>query len=151
MTAADAYFLYKGRELSEQYFRTEKSLIQSVSTDHFSDKAMSGKFFAEFIALIIKSRLWALLQKKRPGQDKAEDSLDVMEAVQELEKIEMVRRDDGRYTLDSTLSKTQKEILLALGMKIEDIQADAAKVSVLLSEAATEIYTVAEEDETFWL
>ncbi len=151
MTAADAYFLYKGRHLSDNYFRTEKSLIQSVSTDLFSDKAMSGKFFAEFIALIIKSRLWALLQKKRPGQDKTEGSLDVMEAVQELEKIEMVRRNNGKYTLDSTLTKTQKEILLSLGMKMEDVQADAAKISDILSKATTEIYTVAEEDETFWL
>ncbi len=151
MTAADAYYAYKGRDLSENYFRTDKVLPEAERADYSSDKALSGNFFAEFIALIIKSRLWYLLQKRHPKQELTECSPDVMEAVQQLERIEMVRRNDGRYALDSALTKTQKEILLSLGMTMEDVRAEAARISGLLSEAATEIYNIAEEDETFWM
>ncbi len=151
MSAAEAYSLYKGRDLSENYFRTDKTLPEPAGNDFSSDKAMSGNFFAEFIALIFKSRLWFLLQKKRPGHEQTECSHDVMQAVHELERIEMVRRNDGRYALDSALTKKQKEILLSLGMNMEDVKAEAAKISARLSEAAHEIYTLAEEDEAFWL
>ncbi len=151
MTAADAWHLYKGRELSENFFCTDKYLPDPETTDFCSDDAMPAKFLAGFIALIIKSRIRLLLQKKRPGQDKTEKAMDVRDAVSELDRIEMLRRNDGRYSLDSALTKKQKEVLLRLGLKMEDVKADAAGISALLKNAAAKIYTNEEEDNPFWL
>ena len=49
-------------------------------------------------------------------------------AIRELEKIEMVRRNEGLYKLDHAVSKRQKTILSSFGISEDDI-----------SKAATEI------------
>ena len=54
-------------------------------------------------------------------------------AIRELEKIEMVRRNNGIYKLDHAVTKTQKVILSSFGMNAEDIIRSAEEFGKLLS------------------
>ena len=54
-------------------------------------------------------------------------------AIRELEKIEMVRRNEGTYKLDHAVTKTQKIILSSFGMDEKDIYKDAEKIGQLLA------------------
>ena len=53
-------------------------------------------------------------------------------AIRELEKIEMIRRNNGRYRLDHAVSKRQKIILSSFGMDADSIRSIAAEIGSLL-------------------
>lgn len=55
-------------------------------------------------------------------------------AIRELEKIEMVRLQDGKYRLDYVVTAKQKTILKAFDMDIRSAKAGAEKISRILSE-----------------
>lgn len=50
-----------------------------------------------------------------------------------LQKIEMVRRNNGQYRLDHAVSKRQRTILSAFGMDNDDIRSLANDISSMLS------------------
>ncbi len=56
-------------------------------------------------------------------------------ALRELEKIELVRRSNGRYRLDHAVTKKQKILLSAFGMSDEDIRAAAVEIGDLLDNS----------------
>ena len=55
-------------------------------------------------------------------------------ALRELEKIEMVRRSNGRYRLDHAVTKRQKVILSSFGMDENNIREIASGIGNLLSK-----------------
>ncbi|MCR5121213.1 MAG: hypothetical protein K6B74_02200 [Ruminococcus sp.] len=71
------------------------------------------KIFVEFIALIIRCRIYTLLQKEKERLDKTPNYMTVPAAIKELEKIEMIKGLDGKYRLDHAVTKNQKMILSA--------------------------------------
>ena len=58
--------------------------------------------------------------------------MNVPKAIRELEKIEMVRRNNGQYRLDHALSKKQKIMLSSFGLADADVFGSAAEISNLL-------------------
>ena len=54
-------------------------------------------------------------------------------ALKELEKIEMVRRNNGKYHLDHAVSKKQRILLSAFSMDDQDIRRLATTISKLLA------------------
>ena len=56
-------------------------------------------------------------------------------AIRELEKIEMVRRNNSAYKLDHAVTKIQKTILSSFGLDAFDIRRSAEEYSQLLSAA----------------
>ena len=50
-----------------------------------------------------------------------------------LQKIELVRRNNGQYRLDHAVSKRQRTILSAFGMDNDDIRSLANDISSMLS------------------
>lgn len=54
-------------------------------------------------------------------------------AIRELEKIEMDRRNNGKYKLDHVVTKKQKIILSSFGMDETSIREEATIISNLLS------------------
>ena len=54
-------------------------------------------------------------------------------ALKELEKIEMVRRNNGKYHLDHAVSKKLRILLSAFGMDDQDIRRLATTISKLLA------------------
>jgi len=116
MTAVEALRLYKGRDATEKLFRGDKSYLGNASLRVCSEAAASAKIFIEFVALIIRNRLHNYLSNAKLKNEKKSNYMNVPSAIRELEKIEMIRRGDGIYTLDHAVTATQKEILRTMGL-----------------------------------
>ena len=114
MTADEALNLYKGRDSSEKLFRGDKSYLGNRSLRVHSEAAAENKIFIEFVALIIRNRIYNCL--KDASEDRKANYMTVPAAIRELDKLEMVRLVDNVYRPDHALTSTQKTIFKALGI-----------------------------------
>ena len=135
MTATQALVQYKGRDISEKLFRSDKTFIGSQSERFCSSESMSSKIFLEFIALIVRNRIYNLLKEQMIRLETRQKYMTVPAAIRELEKIEMVRRNNNSYILDHAVTKTQKTILSSFGLGDADIRKSAEEYGRLLSVA----------------
>jgi len=121
MTAKDALELYKSRDTSEKLFRGDK-------------------LFAEFVAVIIRCKMYTLLKNEMERLDKKPNFMTVPAAIRELDKIEMLKRLDGRYRMDHVVTATQKTILAAFGMDDKTIRKQAKDLADMLEKYDKENY-----------
>lgn len=133
MTASEALIQYKGHDISEKLFRADKSFLGSNSMTVHTTKALSAKLFVEFIALIVRNRIYNLLKETMLCLETKSNYMTVPKAIRELEKIEMIRRNNGRYRLDHAVTKKQKIILSSFGLAEEDVENMASEISRLLA------------------
>jgi transposase len=113
MTAKEAITLYKSRDVSEKLFRGDKSYLGNKSMRVSSQESISAKVFIEFIALILRSKIYTYLKEEVVRADKKSNYMTVPAAIRELEKIEMLKLPDKKYRLDHAVTSTQKAILKA--------------------------------------
>ena len=132
MTASEALIQYKGRDISEKLFQADKTFLGSNSMRIHSAEALSAKLFVEFIALIVRNRIYNLLKETMLRLETKTHYLTVPNAIRELEKIEMIRRNNGHYRLDHAVTKKQKIILSSFGMEEEDVFKAAREIDELL-------------------
>ena len=116
MTAKEAIRLYKSRDASEKLFRGDKSYLGNKSIRVYSGESASAKIFIEFVAMIIRCRMYTALSDEKKKLEKRPNYMTVPAAIRELEKIEMVRQLDNVYRLDHAVTATQKTILKAFGI-----------------------------------
>ena len=135
MTASQALIQYKGRDISEKLFRSDKTFIGSKSERVCSSQSISSKIFIEFIALIVRNRIYNLLKEQMIRMESRQKYMTVPAAIRELEKIEMVRRNGGSYKLDHAVTKTQKIILSSFGLDASSISQSAEEISRLLASS----------------
>ena len=145
MTASQALVQYKGRDISEKLFRSDKTFIGSRSERVQSAQSMSSKIFIEFVALIVRNRIYNLLKEQMIRMESRQKYLTVPAALRELEKIEMVRRNNKTYKLDHAVTKTQKIILSSFGLDETDISRNAEEYSKMLT--ATQSFMNKEEPD----
>ena len=145
MSAKEALIHYKGRDVSEKLFSSDKSFIGSKSMRVQSDESLSAKIF---IALIVRNRIYNLLKETLLGMETRQNYMTVPASIRELEKIEMVRRSNGGYRLDHAISKRQRTILSAFGMDDEDIKTLASNINTMLSNNQS-LLTETTEEETY--
>ncbi len=129
MTAKEALCLYKSRDTSEKLFRGDKSYLGDKSLRIYTDDAADAKIFVEFVALIVRNRIYTCLKEKMKSMEKKPNYMTVPAALRELEKIEMVRLTDNVYRLDHAVTKTQKVILSAFGIDVPLIKHWASEIS----------------------
>lgn len=129
MTAADALEQYKSRDVSEKLFRGDKSYLGNKSIRAQGSESVSNKIFIEFIALIIRNRIYTCLKEQMQKNRKKDNFMTVPAALKELEKIEMIRQSDGNYRLDHAVTATQKEILKAFDMTERGIREQAIGIN----------------------
>ena len=110
-----------------------------------SDESMSTKMFVEFIALIIRQRLYNLLKNEMKKLPVKKNYMTVPAALGELKKIYLTRVNNSIYQLDQPLTKTQQTILKAFGLTKEDVSVELAKIAKILKDADAE--TPPETDE----
>jgi transposase len=134
LTAREALDLYKGRDASEKLFRSDKSYLGNRTMRVASNEAQSAKIFIQFIALILRCRIYTDLKAKCESMTKRPNYMTVPAALKELEKIVMIRQLDGCYRLDHAVTKTQKTILSAFGMTDGNIKGKAKEIEKLLQE-----------------
>lgn len=132
MTAREAIELYKSRDASEKLFRSDKSYLGNKSMRVHSDEELSSKVFIQFIALILRSRIYTALKEKSEKMLKKPNYLTVPAALKELEKIVMIRQLDGVYRLDHAVTATQKIILDAFGLNEGNVRYQAKEIGNIL-------------------
>lgn len=129
MTAKEAIEIYKSRDASEKLFRGDKTYLGDRSLRVYSDESAASKIFIEFIALIIRCRMYCCIKDAIKEMEKKPNYMNVPAAIRELEKIEMVRQLDGIYRLDHAVTATQKTILKSFGINAEHVKYRAAYIS----------------------
>ncbi len=134
MTAKDALNLYKSRDASEKLFRGDKSYLGDKSLRVYGDSAAESKIFIEFVALIIRNRIYTALKDEMKRIEKRPNFMTVPAALKELEKIEMVRLTDNMYRLDHAVTARQKTILKAFGMDADIVKYKAEEISRILKK-----------------
>ena len=137
---------YKGRDISEKLFQSDKTFIGSKSERVQSSQSMSSKIFIEFVALIIRNRIYNLLKEQMIRMETKQKYMTVPAAIRELEKIEMVRRNGGNYKLDHAVTRTQKLILSSFGLDETNIQKRAEEYGKLLNISQSYISKEAQDN-----
>lgn len=138
MTAEDALVLYKSRDSSEKLFRGDKSYLGDRAERVYGSESVDTKIFIEFIALIIRNKIYTSLKEEMLKNDQKLNFMTVPAALGELEKIEMVKGLDNEYRLDHAVTKKQKTILNAFGMTAQDIKLKAKELSAELARIEQE-------------
>ena len=136
MTAREAVNLYKSRDASEKLFRGDKAYLGDSTLRVQSTESAEAKILIEFVALIIRNRMYACLKDEVEKSEERDNYMTVPAALRELEKIEMVKQLDDVYRLDHALTKTQKTILKAFQMDAGYIKEHAKQLSIQLSAVA---------------
>ncbi len=132
MTAKEALEIYKGRDASEKLFLSDKTFLGNHCLRVNTDESATSKVFVEFIALIIRNRMYNCLKDAMKEMAKKVNYMTVPAAIRELDKIEMARQLDGVYRLDHAVTATQKTILNAFGMTDANVRYRAKEISRIL-------------------
>lgn len=129
MTAEQALTLYKSRDGSEKLFRGDKSYLGARSERVYSNEAFETKIFIEFVAMIIRCKMYTLLKDEMTRNEKKQNYMTVPAAIKELEKIELIRGGDSEYHMDYVVTATQKAILKAFDMNAKSVIGQAREIS----------------------
>lgn len=135
MSAKNALHLYKSRDESEKLFRADKTFLGNGAFRTSSDRAIGAKSLIEFVALIVRNRIFTYLDSAVEEGTNRQNYMTVPAAIKELEKIEMSRQCDGVYRLDHAVTATQKAILKALRITPSTIPNKAKKIAEELAKA----------------
>ena len=135
MSAKEAIELYKSRDTSEKLFRGEKSYLGNKSIRVYSEESARAKIFVEFVAMILRCKMYTKLKEEMKKLEKKPNYMTVPAALKELEKIEMVRQLDNVYRLDHAVTANQKTILNAFGLDANHIKYYASELSKELKKA----------------
>ena len=132
MSASDALELYKSRDCSEKLFRGDKSYLGEKTMRVYETEPLHAKIFIEFVALIIRNKIYTCLKDRMKMIGKKENYMTVPAAVRELNKIELIRQADGIYRLDHAVTATQKDILQAFNLTAADVKKEAVELGTIL-------------------
>ena len=133
MSAEEALDLYKSRDASEKLFCQDKSFLGDSCLRVAGNTAAQAKIFIEFIALIMRSKLYIYLKNRMTEDDRKSNFMTVPAAIRELEKIELSRHLDSVYRQDHAVTATQKAILGAFGLDADYISEQARMISQRLA------------------
>ena len=133
MSAEEALTLYKSRDSSEKLFRGDKSYLGDNAEKVYGSESLDSKVFIEFVALIIRNRIYTCLKEEMLRNEKKLNFMTVPAALRELDKIEMIKGLDNEYRLDHAVTATQKAILAAFNMTAQDVKLRAKELSAELA------------------
>ena len=133
MTAETALDLYKSRDGSEKLFRGDKSYLGERSMRVYHDEPAHSKIFIEFVALIIRNKIYTCLKDRMKELHKKKNYMTVPAALKELDKIELIRQADETYILDHAVTATQKDILQAFNLTVANVRKEAVELGKRLS------------------
>ena len=133
MSAKDALETYKSRDENEKLFRGDKSYLGDKSMRVCTDERTSSKILIEFVALLIRCRLYTYIKDAFRNESSKPNYATVPAAIRELEKMEMSRGYDGVYRLDHAVTRRQKDILKCFGMDADMVKLKADEIGRILT------------------
>ena len=134
MTAKQALEIYKGRDASEKLFLSDKTFLGNHALRSGTEESAAAKIFIEFVALIIRNRMYNYLKDAMKEMAKKPNYMSVPAAIRELDKIEMSRQLDGIYRMDHAVTATQKTILKAFGLSEDNVKYRVEEISKRLEK-----------------
>ena len=137
MTAEEALDLYKSRDCSEKLFRGDKSYLGEKTMRVYHDEPIHSKIFIEFIALIIRNKIYTCLKDRMKEIRKKKNYMTVPAALKELDKIELVRQADGVYRVDHAVTAVQKDILQGFNINAAAVMKEAKNLGEQMSRLTT--------------
>ena len=129
MTAKEAIMLYKSRDTSEKLFCADKTFLGDHCVRVHSTESAEAKVFIEFVALIVRCRIYTLLMEQKKKMTRKQNYMTVPMAMEELAKIDLSKQADQIYRMDHAVTATQKVILEAFDMDADYIKTEARKIS----------------------
>ena len=133
MTAADAKIGYSRRDCVEKVFLALKSHMGMDKYGVHTEAAMHAKAVVWFVASIIYSHIFASTSGLR-GNDRKRFTVPAV--VRLLEEVEATRDpDDGTYSRRYQLTRAQKDVLRAIGVKAARIDEAIRKIPDLARTA----------------
>ncbi len=138
MTAEEALELYKSRDESEKLFRGDKSYLGNKSMRTYTDENTDAKILIEFVALIIRSRIYTNIKSATLNFTIKPNYATVPAVLKELDKIEITKHFDNVYRLDHPVTKKQKDILSYFGISEDDVRNEAEALSEILKKKEAE-------------
>ena len=137
MTAEEALDLYKSRDCSEKLFRGDKSYLGERTMRVYKDEPTHAKIFIEFVALIIRNKIYTCLKDRMKEIKKKKNYMTVPAALKELDKIELIRQADKVYRLDHAITATQKDILQGFNISGTSIIKEVTNLGEQMSKLTT--------------
>lgn len=137
MTAEEALDLYKSRDCSEKLFRGDKSYLGERTMRVYQDEPTHSKIFIEFVALVIRNKIYTCLKDQMKKIKKKKNYMTVPAALKELDKIELIRQADGVYRLDHAVTAVQKDILQGFNISGTAIIKEATNLGEQMSKLTT--------------
>lgn len=134
MSAKEALEIYKGRDASEKLFLSDKTFLGNHCLRVGSDESAASKIFIEFVALIIRNRMYNYLKDEMKEMASKPNYMTIPAAIRELDKVEMSRQLDGIYRLDHAITAKQKTILKAFGLTEANVKYRAQEISKKLEQ-----------------
>lgn len=134
MTAKDAISIYRSRDESEKLFCADKSFLGNRTLGVYSEESVEGKIFIEFVALIIRCRLYTLIKEEVARTGSRSNYMNVPAAINQLEHIRIVWQADQVYRLTQALTNAQKAILSAFGMNEKYVKQEAKNIGEYLHD-----------------
>ena len=87
MTAKEALHIYKSRDMSEKVFRGDKTYLGDKSLRVHSTESTSSKIFIEFVAMIIRNKMYTSLFDEMKRLNKKPNYMTVPATIKELKKV----------------------------------------------------------------
>ena len=112
---------------------SDKSYLGERSMRVYHDEPAHSKIFIEFVALIIRNKIYTCLKDRMKELHKKKNYMTVPAALKELDKIELIRQADGTYILDHAVTATQKDILQAFNLTAANVRKEAVELGKRLS------------------
>lgn len=100
-----------------------------------------------FVVYSSEIRDFGLLKDEMLKLNVRKNYMTVPAAIKELDKIELVRINQGRYQLDHAITKNQEEILRAFGLTKNHVMARASSISEMIAGSENTSFTEETDDE----
>jgi hypothetical protein len=143
MDAKTALIAYKSRDINEKLNAVSKTFLGNTSYRVSDKNHLRGKGFIVFLGMIIRQSIFLSLQQEETRKGKPVQMYEVPKALDELEKIAVVKYSNGIYSQRIPLTCAQKQIIKAFKLNssvaAERIKAIAEKLTAI-SKNAKETY-----------
>ena len=103
----------------------------------YRDEPTHSKIFIEFVALIIRNKIYTCLKDRMKEIRKKKNYMTVPAALKELDKIELIRQADGIYRLDHAITAGQRDILQSFNISGTAIVREATALGEQMSKLTT--------------